>query len=266
MKNPDAWPQTMRTLFLLASLFLPFLAPIQCAEHLYALIACDTLSSLRMEVVSNKANMLKILETISSQTGLTLHTKILTGKDLTEKAIYAWLDEVREDPQGVALFSYSGHGYRTESCAESVPFLFFSEKAFTFRTDAFYHKLESVGQRLTILLLDCCNSYDRKRLHEKSLFQPNVRDLPGMKTLFLETRGTIIFMGAVPGETSWYYYGQGGVFTSSFIQSLFEETRKQDATWSSLFTRTYRLCAPRQQHPFSLLNISPVLREREDTP
>jgi hypothetical protein len=235
--------------------FLLLTAPMFGGEHLYALLACDTLSNLRSEVAINKNRLLKLLDAISLQTGLDLRTTVIEGKDLTEGAFYAWMEQVRQDPDGVVLFSYSGHGHRTESSAEAVPYLCFSKSPADFKTDVFYHKLESSGQRLTIVLLDCCNVFKTEHSLKKSIF-PAPKNLPGMKALFLENRGTIVLMGAIPGESSWYYYGQGGLFTSSLIQSLFEEAQRENASWQCLFDRTSQLCKRRQQHPFSLLNIS----------
>ena len=225
-------------------------------DHLYALIACDTQSNLRYEVMCNKTRLLDALETISTQAGLTLHSTVLTGIDLTEEKIFEWLDEVRQSPNGVVLFSYSGHGYRNEQSVGEIPLLFFCKKSRTFQTPEFYRQLESSGQRLIIMLLDCCNSFNTGFMFEKR--PPErviIRRLPGMKKLFLGTKGTAVFMGASPGGTSWYYRGRGGLFTSSFIQSLMEETKEESASWKSLFRRTYDRCAP-QQHPFSLLDVS----------
>ena len=224
-------------------------------EPLYALLACDTQSNLRSSILSNKAHMLDLLKTISVQAGLELHTTVLMGCDLTEAAIFDWIHEVQKSPRGVALFSYSGHGYRTQACVGSIPFLYFSKGRRTFRTDCFIREFEASGQRLAIMLLDCCNNANR--LFQLEKFPPGrvAENLPGMKTLFLETEGTITFVGASPGGSSWYYYGTGGLFTSSFIWSILDETRVKEASWQKLFEQARRRCAP-QQKPVCLLNIS----------
>jgi hypothetical protein len=241
------------------TLLFTVLAPISAssAEHLHALIACDTFSNLRAEVNNNKVNLLKTLETIADQTGMSLHVTVLTGSNLTDKAIFAWADQVRQSPGGVALFSYSGHGFRTEATTEALPLLFFTRNTHAFRTDLLYHQLESAGPRLTVLLLDCCNGPRGPRMPRGRPKSPMVQNLPGMKRLFLETKGNVVFMGAAPGGISWYNFGRGGIFTSMFIRSLLEETQRPDASWQQLFNRTYQYCRPQQQ-PFSLLNISPT--------
>lgn len=251
----------MNKIFCVVTLFFTLFSPIfaPCVEHIHALIAGDTFCNLKAEVNNNKVHMVQTLETIAAQTGMILDITVLTDNNLTEKAIFAWLDQVRQTPGGVALFSYSGHGYRTESCTEPLPLLYFTRNTHAFRTDTFYHQLESTGSRLTIMLLDCCNTLGRYSIpaYPKS---PLAQDLPGMKKLFLGTQGKIVFMGAAPAGTSWYYHGQGGLFTSSFIRSLLEETQISEASWQRLFERTYRYCSSIQR-PFSLLNIS-----HSDTP
>jgi hypothetical protein len=233
-----------------------FFAPISasCVEHLHALIACDTFSNLKAEVINNKTNLLKTLETIAAQTGMSLHVTVLTGADLTDRAVFSWLDQVRKTPDSVALFSYSGHGFRTSNYTEAIPFLFFTRDTHEFRTDQFYHRLESTGARLSIMLLDCCNNVTSHGLRRRPK-SPMGYSFPGMKKLFLETQGTIVLMGAAPGGTSWYFHGKGGLFTSMFIRSLFEETQNENASWKRLFEKTYRYCAEHQR-PLSLLNIS----------
>lgn len=236
----------------IALLFAPISA--SSLEHLHALIACDTFSNLRAEVINNKNNLLKTLNTISSQTGMSLHVTVLTGADVSDRAIFEWLQKVRQTPGCVALFSYSGHGFRTEDYTGAIPFLFFTRDTHEFRTDQFFQQLKSAGTRLAIMLLDCCNSVRRQDFTWRTK-SPMTYCFPGMKKLFLETKGTIVFMGAAPKGTSWYFHGRGGLFTSMFISALFEETQIENASWQRLFDRTYKYCVPQQQ-PFSLLNIS----------
>ena len=250
---------------LLLAFFLLISSFASSGEPLYALIACDTQSNLRSSVLSNKAHISDLLEIISVRAGMELHATVLMGGDLTEAAIFDWIHEVQKAPSGVAFFSYSGHGYRTQACTGVIPYLFFSKGRRTFRTDVFVHEFESSGQRLAIMLLDCCNNTNNAFRMEKLPRRRVVGDFPGMKTLFLETEGTIVFVGSSPGGSSWYYYGEGGLFTSSFIRSILEETQTKEASWQKLFDRAYRRCAP-QQKPLSLMNISPVPREEKGLP
>jgi len=104
------------------------------------------------------------------------------------------------------------------------------------------------------MLLDCCNNVTGRGFRGRPK-SPMGYNFPGMKKLFLETQGTIVIMGAAPGGTSWYFHGKGGLFTSMFIRSLFEETQNENASWKRLFDRTYNYCIE-QQRPFSILNIS----------
>lgn len=251
----------MRTIALMITLlFTPISA--SCLEHLYALIVCDTFSNLRAEVINNKNNLLKTLDTIASQTGMSLHVTTLTGVDVTDRSIFAWLQQVRQTPGCVALFSYSGHGFRTEGYTEALPFLVFTKDTKQFRTDQFFQQFKSTGARLAIMLLDCCNNVTKRHLFRKQAKSPVVYSFPGMKKLFLETQGTVVFMGAAPGGVSWYHHGKGGLFTTAFITSLFEETQTENASWQRLFDRAYKQCA-RKQYPLSLLNISSTTMEAQ---
>lgn len=227
---------------------------IQCitgySEELRALFACDTLSDIKVSTRHDVANLTKALQTIAKHTNLSLKIDTLEGKELTLHRLNAKIDSYRGKNNGVVLFYYSGHGYRTDRMTSIWPRLFFPAKKERIFTEEITQRLQSLGARLVIVLLDCCNNpaIVKSRaivLQVKGVVQP--KNLPGLKTLFLVSRGHIIASGSSPGGFS-FSYKTGSIFTSSFIDALSDRCLSEHTSWQAVMEQTIARCAP-VQHP-----------------
>jgi hypothetical protein len=157
-------------------------------ETLRALFACDTISDIRTSTKHDVSNLKRALHTIAKQTNLSLKIDTLDGDDLTINHLHATIKSYTNKKTEVILFYYSGHGYRTDDMKGLWPRMFFPAKKETILTEEIISRLQSLGARLIIILLDCCNNpavfkSGTEPLHQK-MAEP-IKNLPGLKTLFL---------------------------------------------------------------------------------
>ncbi len=218
-------------------------------EEIRAIFACDTISDIKVSTKHDVSNLTKALSTIAKQTNLSLKIDTLEGRELTHHRLNAKIDSLRGKNNGVVLFYYSGHGFRTDRMSTIWPRLYFPAKKERVLTEEITEKLKSLGARLVIILLDCCNNPAIVKsplmvLRAKGVGQP--RNMPGLKTLFLRSRGTVIASGSSPGGFS-FSYKTGSIFTSSFIDALSDRCLSEQTSWQAVMEQTIARCAPVQQ-------------------
>ena len=232
-------------------LVLSLATPIYASSHqsLTALLACDTLSDLESSVKRDMANVKILLNDINKYTGIRVKTVELSDKKLTITSVREWIEEVKRSQPQVALFYYSGHGYRTASTSSSWPLLFFSQKKESLNSERIWNELKETGPRLIIILLDCCNSQSFRIpfgfLGLPKGAEPIGKRRPGFKTLFLQTQGTVVGVGASPGESA-YAFHNGGLFTTSLIKTLHSSTGDKSVSWNAVLQHTANLCSQMQ--------------------
>ena len=243
-------PYTAR-LLLLTLVFFP-LTLIHAASHqtLTALLACDTLSDLESSVKRDMANVKVLLSEIEKYTGIRVKTVELSNKKLTIDGVREWIEGVKQSQSQIALFYYSGHGYRTASTSSSWPLLFFSQKKESLNSERIWNELKETGPRLIIIILDCCNSQSF-RIPFGFLGVPKKNETvdkrhPGFKTLFLQTQGSVIGVGASPGESA-YAFHNGSLFTTSLVKTLHASTGNKTISWNAIFEHTAILCSQMQR-------------------
>ena len=169
-----------------------------------------------------------------------------------------WIADVNESHPDVILFYFSGHGYRTVSTLEPWPILFFSKTDEDLDSLTLWNSLKDLKPRLLIVLLDCCNRRSTfadlgLRQAAKNLVWETKRH-PGFKTLFLRTQGTILAIGAAPGEAA-YALENGSLFTASLTQTMRSSTTAKKTSWNAILAHTASLCS-RLQHPASFIQTS----------
>jgi hypothetical protein len=243
-------------LILLALLVTPL--PSLSEEYLRVLIACDTASNLGSPTKKDIAHLKAALQEICLSTKLRLSMDVLAEERLSIENIQKWMKTIKKNSSDVVLFYYSGHGGRPYTLKSPWPFLVFMKKGESVSGDSIYQKLKSVGSRLTIIILDCCNNiialkpsyglrFTQKQHRKKSFY-------PGMKPLFLKTQGIMIMTGAAPGEKA-FALDDGSVLTNSFLKALREAGSSKDATWEKVWLQTRKICSSKQ-NPISSLQIS----------
>ena len=239
---------------------LLFFAPLsaQPSNTLSALLACDTVSDLGSPIKKDRANIKILINEISRYTGIRVKSVELSDDNLTAEGIQGWLADVKKSHPDIVLFYFSGHGYRTASTSTSWPILFLSKLEEDLDSQTLWNDLNETGPRLLIVLLDCCNrrscfaGFDFP-LAAKNLVWESKRH-PGFKTLFLRTQGSVLAVGAAPGESA-YALENGSLFTASLTQTIRTATTTKKTSWNAILAHTESLCS-HMQHPVSLVQTS----------
>jgi hypothetical protein len=234
--------------------------PIHAVSHeiLTALLAGDTLSDLESSVKRDMANVKTLLSDIRKYTGTRVKTEELSDKNLTVDNVREWIAGVKKSQPQIALIYYSGHGYRTSSTPSSWPLLFFSKTHESLNSERLLNELKETGARLVIILLDCCNSPSFQTpfgfLGTTKGIELENKKYPGFKTLFLQTKGTVIGVGASPGEPA-YAFHNGSLFTTSLIKTIRSSTTAKTVSWNTILEHTAHLCS-RMQRPLCLVQTA----------
>lgn len=219
------------------------------SEELRALFACDTISDIKTSTRHDVSNLTKALQTIAKQTNLSLKIDSLEGKNLSLHRLNTKINSYAGKINGVFLFYYSGHGYRTEGMNSIWPRLYFPAKKESVFAEEIAHRFRSLGARLVIILLDCCNNPAILK-SQTVVLRPKgpeqVKNLPGLKTLFLTGRGYVIASGSSPGGFS-FAYKTGSIFTTSFIDALADRCLTENTSWQAVLEQTIARCSPTQR-------------------
>jgi len=156
---------------------------------------------------------------------------------------------IEVEDNDVLMFVYTGHGFRFDDQSDYYPNIDLCatsyddiRKNYASMTDI-YNELASKGARLTIVLSDCCNSrigLEAPMINVNSLYARanNNFELDKLRTLFLESSGSVRATSSSPGEASWCGVN-GGFFLLSFIESLrtqISPLHEQSPSWDRLMS------------------------------
>lgn len=251
----------------LIMLISPLLSAREATPSFRALIACDMISkNIRRGSRADLQRMKKTCMAIAKQLGIPAHITVLRGKKFNVKTVSKWLSSIPCHCKDIVFFYYSGHGGRYRSVKDPWPFMIFPFhnhplKAKSMMGGSVYQSLRKKKARLSIILFDSCNRFFQKKGGE--MLAPEIRtfltaepELPGLKPLFLNTRGIITSCAAKPGETAVTTVNGkiiGGVFTTGFLLSMKYFAGSPDATWNQIFAGTTSYC-----HTYCMNRQTPV--------
>jgi len=226
------------------------------------LISDDTIASgLREEVRVDINKVRKLLNCIVEQTHMTLSLRELHGKDAVMARIKEWATSLPQSANVIFFVYFAGHGFRTNASPSPWPYLALPHKSEALDSYGLLKQLESKQPRLSILLSDCCNTFDSRFSLRREKKAVSSTELPGLKKLFLETRGSIIGSASSPGEPAYCSLRQGGFFTDIFITSMYRACRKKSPSWKEIFSITRSTCSPIQSPAFSLRTLDERIEE-----
>jgi len=198
--------------------------------------------------------MSSLLRELQKATGIRTTIQTMSGKKLSTTSLRAHLQSLTKEQPDILLFYYSGHGLQSQSTP--WPSLYFSPHKESYPAEKICSLFEERDPRLAILLFDCCNT----TYLPSSLLQPKQASTtfsiagPGLCSLFLKTRGTIVATGAQPGSPS-YAGQQGSLFTLALLEAFQRLAPDTAASWDQLLEQTALFCTP-YQRPFSLIRVS----------
>ena len=249
----------MRTLFLFTMLIMSFTALAKQNEVCFrAILATDTCGEgISKSVISDLDNMKKNLYAIAHRLRIKLHIEELKASDCSVHLIKKTLRALQGNANDIVLFYYSGHaGVDPQNNPWPVMQPAGGSNYRGLLGISVVKYFQDNPHRLSIVLLDCCNksiasgpyaSVIRERLTINA-----DENLPGLQTLFLESRGLVIGSGAALGEYGWCT-SKGGTFTRGFLKTLKQQCIHKNISWRELFPliseQCLRLNPKHPQHP-----------------
>jgi len=210
-------------------LLLLFLSFSVKSQTLHAIMVSDVEDSKLggISLVDEK-QILQILKTAESGTGLKLQTYYLNRGSFTANAVRETLKQMRVGNRDVVFFYYSGLGYYpgqndrlpTFKLKENAlrPLLFFLNNN-PLSLDEVGDILQDKGARLNIVMADCRDTAEDLMTIDKGItFDEDMREVT-LKKLFLGSCGLVKVASAERGKQVWANQGQfgiGSVYTENF--------------------------------------------------
>jgi hypothetical protein len=227
------------------------LSIISYAQNIHFICFADTDDNKIGKSVKKDVNqMLDFVMSLASDIGIEDNLQpaiVMMGEECNKKNLLTTIEEFKCGKDDIVLFYYSGHGIRAYQDTSEFPQMCLGNSDQDFISLEYVkEKIERKGPGLSIILADCCNSYDssvtpkeavmitaRARASDKSSHDE------GMRKLFLETRGSIIAASSRKGEVSWGNSYYGGLFTNGFLNEIDLYTSSGKAfDWQELMWRT----------------------------
>ncbi len=199
---------------------------------------------------------------IAQALGLNYKETVVSGENYGKAQLVEAMNSIQPASDDIVVFFYTGHGFRFDDQKDYYPMLDLrstsyqqiSENTYIDLTSV-YNTLKDKGERLCIVLSDCCNSkvgMNRPTVTSNSLLSRSNDnyDLNKLKALFLEQKGTLIATAASPGEYSWCT-ANGGFFLLSVIESLRSEISafggSATPSWTSVIDNAIKAAASKSQ-------------------
>ena len=227
------------------------LSIISYAQNIHFICIADTDDNKIGKSVKKDVNqMLDFVMSLASDIGMEDNLQpaiVMMGEECNKKNLLTTIEEFKCGKDDIVLFYYSGHGIRAYQDTSEFPQMCLGNSDQDYISLEYVKKkIERKGPGLSIILADCCNSYDssatpkeavmitaRARASDKSSHDE------GMRKLFLETRGSIIAASSRKGEVSWGNSYYGGLFTNGFLNEINLYTSSGKAIdWQELMWRT----------------------------
>ncbi len=230
-------------------------------QHLPTLYCITVIDVKDTSIAKNcETDAININRYFSSLSGLlAIPYKQIEIKDKTfsVQGVNNAINRIKAKPNDIIIFAYSGHGfsYRND---EQHPFsqmaLWHGDatskamlRASTMNLETVYNKLRAKGNRLNIILGDCCNDYvamNRVDIVEPpvsmSIVVPRWNRLAASK-LFLDTKNSYLIGATKKGEKAGSHNLYGGFFTYAFKTTLMRtmlNMNENNPTWEGIIEST----------------------------
>jgi hypothetical protein len=173
-------------------------------------------------------------EIAANQIGIAFSPTIISGSAFTKSAVLATLDGLKPGPNDVVVFAFTGHGFRLDGDTDLYPRLDLSRNRQdpaenSLAASQVFQTLKGKGARLTITLVDACNSnLSEDKLRRRSgpslKFSPAGISGRAAAALLLDVRANIIVAAASRGERAETDAEKGAYFIRSFLEAFRSET------------------------------------------
>jgi len=220
-------------------LFLSLLmvCKIVCAQNLHMIIVFDSNEpNIGRGNSANSQLIFSEAEKVVAKTGLNLVCYSLSGSNFKDYIVQNTINALNCQSNDVIWFYYAGHG--TNSGGKWPKLLIHGSGLFL---ENIHNQLCKKGARFCISMADCCNfSYNSttpRYYRRDSILENRVKE--NYIKLFMENKGDIIASGCIPGQFSKINNEMGGIFTNSFIEVMYNNSKKEEEiTWTNLFEKT----------------------------
>lgn len=230
----------MRAFLLSAILVLSFRAFAMQREVCFrAIVASDTCGDrIAQSMIDDMAHMKKSLYSIAHCLHLKSDIQILKGSECSVHLIKKALLALHANSNDIVFFYYAGHG-NADPHHKPWPVMYPAggSKCRGLLGASIVKYFQAHPHRLSIILLDCCNESVSpgpyaSLINERIGINPE-DNLPGLETLFLESRGLVIGCGASRGECGWCM-SNGSTFTNSFLTKVKQECKRKSISWGKI--------------------------------
>lgn len=222
---------------------------------LHLIIVANTLDpKIGFSCKTDRTNLRNEFKQMADALGIGFRDYIVDEDNFNKSNVLSILNSVYPGKNDIVLFIYRGHGFRWQNQLEKWPRL--SLKISQYEQPSMNNSinlkeikdiLDGKGARLNIVLGDCCNSEISSSAitgnNYWSYQVDNNSDISKLRTLFINTRGSIISAAARPGEVS-YASPQGGLYSISFMQALQQEISYFETSpckWDDILSKTVQL-------------------------
>ena len=240
----------------------------QAITKLHLIIVANTRdASIGLSCKADRYNLVNEFQQLASAIGVSFKEYVVEEYNFNKTGVLTTLNSVYPGSNDIVVFIYRGHGFRWQNQYEMWPRLSLKIEKGPPATD----NSNSIGlqevkdildrkkARLNIVLGDCCNNEAGiTTVTSNNFWQKQVSDnsdISKLRTLFMDTKGSIISAAAKPGEVS-YAAPEGGLYSMSFVQALEQEISyfsKGATKWDNIFSNTIKFAldksAPRNCGP-----------------
>lgn len=197
---------------------------------------------------------------ISRVLGMEYKPYFVQGRDYSKQSVQQLLRDFTPGKNDVVVFVYTGHGWRYDDQEDIYPNIDLCPTSYDKAVDNYlnFHdvanEIFSRGARLSIVLSDCCNAkigLELSMLKTNTLYSRanNNFDVNKLRSLFLESNGTIMATSSSPGEKS-LCDASGGFFTLSFLENLrsnISALSTAPTSWQSIIDGTIATAAQKSK-------------------
>ncbi len=233
----------------------------------------DGSTTLRLIVVANTnvsdigaactvdlKNVRNEFKSIAQAIGVKYAETLVSGDNYGKKQLAKAVNNMKPGSNDIVVFIYTGHGFRYDDQKDYYPMLDLCPSTYSdldencVSLSSIYNALKDKGERLCLVMSDCCNSYLGSNrpsyVTSNTLFSRSndSYDVSKLKDLFLNQKGTLIATAASPGEYSWCS-NDGGFFLLGFMQGVRSEVSafngSDSPSWNSVIDNAIKSAASR---------------------
>ena len=231
-----------KLIFLVNFSILSFLLPAQTAT-LHMICVIDRYSNIAQSCQKDFENVKQFFTDVAND--LKIPVKVYDVEFSVAKS-KEFISDFNCGTDDIVFFYYSGHGFRYDDQDIVWPYLSMcrdqseSIQQCSLSLNWIYQEIEKKNPRLTISIGDCCNNLigiNEPKMNLTRSMSFRAQHTPeGYKKLFLDSKGSIVVSGSIPGQ---YSLGteDGGIFTNSLIDVLRNSRENSSVNWKLVLAK-----------------------------